>query len=190
MDSTEASQTIERVQELRLRTRGSLVSFWFPLLVFGSLTLGSLLVIAFANGPLIGVYWLVGGTLGGIATARHYRRRERAIGLESEPAPYVAVGLAVIVGCLLSGAIAGALEADRAAALVPSFVIAAGYAAFAWLDRSIRLAAIAALLGVFALGVAATSLSAARTAFVLALGYGAVGVCTGLALRAAERPRV
>ena len=187
MDADTAAGTLEHVRVVQRRARQSLSSFWFPLLVFGGLTLGSLVVIVLANGPAMGVYWALAGTVGGIATGRHYRQRERELGLELPPAPYVAVGAGIVVGCLFAGAVAGALEAERAAALGPSLVVAVGYAIFAWLDRSVVLEAVSGLLGALTLVVALANLGATPTAFVLALAYGIVGVAGGLYFRAVEQ---
>ncbi|MCP9486780.1 MAG: hypothetical protein MSC30_13035 [Gaiellaceae bacterium MAG52_C11] len=187
MDANAAAKTVDHVSAVRRRVRRRLSSFWFPLLVFGGLTLGSLVIIALANGPALGVYWTVAGTVGGTATGRHYRRQERELGLEARQAASIVVCAAIVVGCLLAGGIAGGLEAERTAAIGPSLVVAAGYAIFAWLDRSAALAAIGALLGGLTLAVALSDLDATATAFVLALAYGVVGVVAGLVFRALEQ---
>lgn len=189
MESEDAVRTLKEVGRVRTRTRTTLTSFWFPLVLFGSLWLLSAGVIALISGPAVGVYWAVAGPLGGLITSLYYRRRERLAGLEGPALPYLLTTAGIIVGCFAVGGIAGAQGADLTAMVGPSFVVGTGLLVFAWLDRSAALAA-------FGIGmiVAATALIAADAdpegaGIALSASFGGAAVVAGLVYRGRERDR-
>jgi hypothetical protein len=121
---------LREVGALRRRTRADRHAYWFPLLLFGVLTLGSLPLyverwpcggadvcsttfgpgqrVLFALGgsvlgrPLIGWYWLAALLVGGLATVWWYRWHARRRGVQGR------VGVALLVGLVVLGALLGA----------------------------------------------------------------------------------
>lgn len=178
-----AEETLREVERLRHQTRTGLGAFWFPLVLFGALSLASAAVAPLAGGEALGVYWAIAGPLGGIAISAYYYRRERTIGVQRPAAPYVVTAVGIIVGTFVVSGIASTLGYAAAAAAAPAIVVSVGYVAFAWLERSGGLAAIAAVLAALAAILWASRLDADALAIVLALAYGAVWLATGVAYR-------
>ena len=181
-----AADTLQAIERVRAETRANLRTFWFPLLVFGSLTLASAAAIVLAGPAAVGVYWSVAAPLGVVVTFRYYHRREQGLGLEARPAPYVATAIGMMVGCFLAGALGDQLVSSVTAMLGPNLLVSAGYLVFAYLDRSLPLAGVAIVLAGTALALQATGLDAEQVGVALALGYGGASVGLGLAYRAAE----
>lgn len=178
-----AGETLREVERLRHRTRTGLGAFWFPLVVFGALSLASAAVVSLDDGEALGVYWAIAGPLGAIATGVYYYRRERTVGVERPAAPYLVTAAGIIVGSFVVAGLASTLGSDAGAAATPSIVVSAGYLAFAWLERSPSLAAIAAALAALAIVLWAGRLGADSVATALALAYGATWVVTGAVYR-------
>jgi hypothetical protein len=175
----EAKDIVEEVGRLRSATRSELSALWWPLFVFGILSLLSAVVIAGPGGDALGLYWTVAGPLGGIAVGLYYRHRERIIGVESPSLPYILTGLGIFVGALAAGVAGEAIGSDLAAAAGPSLVVAVGYLVFALLDRSLLLGAVAVALGVETAWLWIAGGDAERTALILAATYGTAFVATG-----------
>ena len=56
-------------------------------------------VVAYVFGPaVLGLLWLVGGTLGGVATARFYSREENSAGLRRDAGPTFVVLAVLAIG--------------------------------------------------------------------------------------------
>lgn len=186
MEPESAAETLQEIERVRTKTRAKLRTFWFPLLVFGSLTVASTAVIVLAGAPAVGVYWAVAAPLGAIVTRRYYQRRENALGLEGRGAPYVATGIGMMVGCFLAGALGEELVSSVMAMVGPSLVVSAGYLVFAYLDGSFPLAGVAVALAAAALGLQATDLDAEQVGVLLAVGYGGASLALAIVYRAAE----
>lgn len=171
------------VERLRQRTRSHLQAIWFPLVVFGGLSMMSAAVAWRFGGPSLGVFWLAAAPAGSVVTAVFYRRREHRIGLEAPPAPYVVAAIGIILGAFLTGGLGGALGAAAVSAIGPPLCVSAGYLVFARLARSRGLAVVAGVLAVLTLTLAAAHVKPDRAAWVLALTYGTVFGLTGLVYR-------
>ena len=187
MRAEEAAQLVHEIEHLRRRTRASLHHVSFPCVMFGALMLASAAIVATAGGPSVGLFWMVAGPLGGVATGRHYQRRERRMGLEGPAWPGVAVGLGIMAGCFLTGGLGGALGLETLAAVGPLLVVSAGGLGFALLHRSVPAAVVAVALatlvvGLWAMGVGPRQLGPLGTAL-----YGATLLGLGLAYRAPQR---
>ena len=177
------AQTLAELAHLRSRTRGTLRSFWFPLVLFGGITLVSAPLYAI-GGATVGIFWLVAAPAGIITTSFYYHRRELRLGLEGPAAPYVVTSIAMALAAWLTGALGG----EEVRTYGPSLAIAAGTLVFAALDRSAALAGIAA--GILA-AAAAVALAGVGTAAapVLAAVLGTGYLIAGLIFRRDERRR-
>jgi len=138
----DAVDVLHHVESLRSQTRNLLQAFWFPLVVFGALTLASAPVQWVWPGAAVGVYWAVAGLLGGTAVGLYYRSRELRLGLTTSPTPYVLTAVGLLLGAFLLPAVTtGDLQE-----VVSTFAVAGGYLVFARIDRSRVLAVVAAVL--------------------------------------------
>ena len=172
--------TLDQLDEVKRRTRADLRVFWFPLVLFGGLTLVSAGVIVLFDDRALGVYWPLAGPLGGIATSWYYHRHERSVGVERWAAPHVATAVLIVVGASLAGGVGSATDAPLLAAVGPYLVVAAGYLVFAWLERSTHVAAVALALGGLAAVLGVAGFEAEAAALTLALLGGALLLGTGL----------
>ena len=179
----EASTRLRELEELRRRTRTSLQSFWYPLVVFGAITLASAPLCELAPGWALGVYWLVGAPAGAAAVARHYRLRELELGVTGPALPYIATGAFIIAAALTSGTVGGIVENEAVAVAGPTLAVAAGYLVFARLERSVVLAAFAVGVAVLAVAFA----GAPHACSIQAALMGAASVAIGAAYRRRER---
>jgi hypothetical protein len=101
---TEASETVgagtmlAEADALRSRTRRARRSTWFPLVLFGTLTV---LSAAFCSNDPISAgdsrYWLLAGPLGYLAVYGFSRWRETHKGVGWDAGPYIATGLVMAV---------------------------------------------------------------------------------------------
>ncbi len=183
MQEREAAELLDSVARVRRRTRLSMSALWFPLVVFGSLTLVSAVVSWQVSADALGAYWLVAAPVGSVATSLFYRRRERRVGLEMPARPAVLAVAVILLGAFGSGALGGVLGAETLAAVGPPLSVSAGYLMFARLERSLPLGAVAVALAVTALGVVAAGTTPEDATTVLAVVYGLAFVVTGLAYR-------
>ena len=114
MDRGEAVEWLGTAQQLRRRTRAASRRYWFPLVVFGLITLGStpLYVEPSASGSLsssfvggflvsdprrLSLYWVVATAMGYVATVLYYRWRDRRSGMVASVRPFVVTGVALFV---------------------------------------------------------------------------------------------
>lgn len=176
-DLRHAQATLAGIDDVRRRTRADLEEFWFPLVLFGSLTLLSLPVAGLGDGLGAAVFWGVAGPAGAVAVALHYKRRELALGATRCATPYLLTAGGLMVGSFLLPA----LTSEAVQPVASAFAIAAGYMVFARLERSGALAALSAVM-VLAAGVAiASGHDLAYLAAWATIGGAVLG--TGLALR-------
>lgn len=185
----EALGTLSHVDMLRRKTRNQLQDMWFPLALFGALTLTSIPVFLSYGGPMLAIYWVITGILGGAAVSGYYHRREQQLGLVSPAGPYLLTGSAIVVGCMITGALGGAMGLPALSTFGPGLIVAAGQGVFAWLERSRRLAAISFALGAAAVIVWALQLGDHAGQVVLSATYGTVLVLAGLVYRSASSAR-
>jgi hypothetical protein len=172
-----AAVLLADVRRLGRRGRGLLRQFWFPLVLFGVLEMGS----AALHGPALAAYWLAGGPLGGLACSWYYRRRERSTGYGwTHARGYAVLGGALFVSAWLAGALAPG-PWHTAAPIVCAGIVFAG---FAVLERSLLLGGFAAALGVAGLWLGFTGTSRGGAG---ATAVGAASVLVGLAYRARSR---
>jgi hypothetical protein len=167
MQANEAIEMLASAQTQRRRARADLRAAWFPLVVFGILTLvGAPLYaqqLSFGPSafPWVYLYWLVAGSAGYLAVARHYRRREAELGIGASVVAYVWVGVGLFLftlellnpGLLLAVPFSWIGLLPRVW-LIPGFApivsIGAGLLVLAWVERSPSLAVFGAAFSVVA----------------------------------------
>jgi hypothetical protein len=169
MSATGPAELLEEMAALRRRARADRHGYWFPLILFGVLTLAAapLYVAPELPGPVydgygklvpgpvygfqprtggIGRYWLAALIVGGLLTVWWYRRRGRRIG------PQGAGAVAVVTAALAVAAVA-VLDLTPAAGWLlwpldrgyaATLIIAVGLIALARVERSPVLTGIAA----------------------------------------------
>jgi hypothetical protein len=176
MDSAQAARTLNEIEGVRTKARGLLDAAWFPLLVWGTIELASAPFTQIAGGDAVGFYWVVAGPLGFFVTFVYFRGRELDLGMVSRhKVAYIVTAVAIGVGSMALG-IAG--QGDMLSAVGPVFVVAAGLAAFAALDRSLILAV--STVAMVLLGAGLLLVSPADATFWAAVGEGAILMLTAL----------
>jgi hypothetical protein len=177
----EAARTLMSIRSTRERTRADLRSYWYPLVIFGVLTLLSTPFFDLWDGAGAGVFWLVAAPAGMAAVARHYRRREFRAGLTVASRPYVVTAACLLTACFALGFGGGIAGNADVASFGPPLAVAVAYVVFAWLERSVLLALLAfALAG---LTVALALADVARANQIVAAADGASFVLLGLLAR-------
>lgn len=177
VERTVIARTLEEIDTLRGNTRRNLQSFWFPLVLFGTITLLSSPLFEVGDGTAVGLLWAVAGPAGGIATGIYYARRESEVGISRPAAPYVAVAVGIMAGAfLLPQLTSGDLQQVSS-----NFAVAAGYLCFALLERDVRVAGIAAVIAAVPLAMLAVAPDSAG--LVTALVTGSVLLASGVAFR-------
>jgi hypothetical protein len=182
-----AHELIGEVDRVRRHARARASVMWFPLLLFGALTLVSALVAAWYGGRALGPYWMVAGPVGGVATGIVAWRRGSRVGAVVPGGPYIAVAVFILAGASIAGWAGGTLGDHRLSAIGPPLVVSVGYLLFARLERSRTLTGVAVGLAVVTVGMLATGLDPQQLAAALAVLHGAVFVATGLYLLGQRR---
>lgn len=182
-----ASDVIDEIGEVRRRTRARASVMWFPLVLFGVLTLASAAVVARYGGAALGPYWMVAGPAGGVATGIASWRRGTRVGVAVPVGPYLAVATLILAGASLAGWAGDALGRHTISAAGPSLVVAVGYLLFARLERSHLLGWTAAGLLALTVAVIATGIEPEPMAVTLAILHGTTLLATGLVLRGRRR---
>jgi hypothetical protein len=180
---------LSEIGRLRRRTRADLQGIWFPLVLFGALSMASALVALRFGGVPLGLFWVVAAPAGSAVTAVYYRRRARRIGLEAPATPYVITAAVLVLGAFLTGGLGGALGVATVSALGPPLCVSAGYLLFARLAHSWGLAAVAIALSALTVAIGIAKMPADQATWSLAMVYGAVFVGTGLFFRASVTGR-
>jgi hypothetical protein len=184
-----ADTLITDVERLRRRTRTDLDATWFPLVVFGGLSIASSAVAARFGPAALGLFWAVAAPLGSLATGFYYWRRQKHVGLEAPPAPYLLAALGIVLGAFITGGVGGALGAQEVSAFGPPLFVSAGYMIFAWLARSKGLAGVAIALALVTVVASVARIPPNQAAWGLSLIYGAVFVATGVVFRTSQTGR-
>lgn len=177
----EAARTLAGLGSTRGRTRSDLRSYWYPLVVFGALTLLSTPFFSLWDGSGVGLFWLVAAPGGFVAVSRHYRRRALSTGVARSPRAHVMTGYGLIASCFALGFGGGIGGQPDIATFGPPLSIAAAYVVFGWLESSPLLVLLACSLG--GLTVALATADVADAARMLALAYGVSFVAVGLLVR-------
>jgi hypothetical protein len=173
----DAANLLRHVDSVRSQTRSLLRAFWFPLVVFGAITLASAVVQLVSSGPAVGLFWAVAGPVGGVAVGRYYRSRQLRLGLTRPARPYILTAIGIFVAAFALPMVThGDLQE-----VVSTFAVAAGYLAFAWLERTGWLVLLALLMAAIPLTVLAAGVE--HPGAVTAAVTGAALVATGVISR-------
>ena len=173
----DAANLLRHVESVRSQTRSLLRAFWFPLVVFGAITLASAVVQLAAPGSAVGLFWAVAGPAGGVAVGRFYRNRQLRLGLTRPALLYILTAIGIFVGAFaLPMFTHGDLQE-----VVSTFAVAAGYLAFAFLERTGWLVLLALVMAAIPLTVLATGVG--HPGAVTAAITGAALVATGVLSR-------
>ena len=185
MEVREAQESLGYAAAARRRARHDATAMWLPLLLFRTLTLASVVVARPASA--FQSYWLIAGPLGGLAIGIYAYRQGRQRGIEGPSLRYVLAAVELMLLALASAWITawlgGGYDATWQTRFGPAVVVAAGYLAFAWLERNIAVAGVAvALLAAIAV-MAAIRPPHPWTDAMLTVLYGVVLIASGLGLR-------
>jgi hypothetical protein len=142
------AETLREIDQLRGRTHKVLNHFSFPCILFGALMVISAAVGLVAGGLATGIFWMVAGPVGGAVTGLYYRRRERALGVETSPRAWIVTSVAILIGCMSAGFGGAALDLPMLSALGPLLCISAGYLVFGRLSNSTSLSVSAVVLAI------------------------------------------
>ncbi len=184
LDEDEAAGRLAEVRVLRRQTLRQLQTYWFALLVFGTLLAASAPFFRLFHGAGTALYWLVAAPVGTALIVRRSRDRCVVQGVTRSSRPYFWLGAGLVVACFglgFGGGVAGSVAISEVG---PPVAIAIGYLVLAWIERSALLATLAACLGACCLVVLGRGLSSPGA--VLAVVYGASFIVVGLV----TRPRV
>jgi hypothetical protein len=187
LDDDEAVERLAEVRVLRRQTLRQLETYWFALLVFGTLLAASAPFFGLFDGAGTALYWLVAAPLGTALVVRRSRDLCVVQGVSRSHRPYFLLGAGMVIACFglgFGGGIAGSVSI---AEVGPSVAIAIGYLVLAWIERSALLATLAAGLGLCCLVVVVSDLSS--PAALLAVVYGASFIAVGLLARPRRNPR-
>lgn len=173
----EAAELLGDLGDLRRSTRRSLGAPWYPLLIFGGLTVLSAALVAQVGIGALGAFWLLAGPCGLLAIRRHYRTRERRRGVTGDRRSW-AVGIVLCCACGAAGVAGGQLGGATSGLLAPVWVAVAGYLAFGVLQRRV-----APSVGVAAAATAGTATGLGGGApWLVELVFGAGLMLTGVLL--------
>ncbi len=178
---SEVQATLSHLDDVARRTQSLLRSFWFPLVVFGTLTLLSAPVAALGGGTVIAFYWAVAGTTGGALVGWYYHAREERLGVSRSGLPFIVTGSLLFVAAF----VLPATTSGRLQEVISAFAVGGAYLIFAWLDRSVVLAALGMAVAVVPAVALASSLE--HPGPVVAATTGLAILVTGLAVRRTEQ---
>ncbi|MGO9872847.1 MAG: hypothetical protein ACLPVY_03525 [Acidimicrobiia bacterium] len=184
LDDDEAAGRLAEVRVLRRQTLRRLQTYWFALLVFGTLLAASAPFFGLFDGAGTALYWLVAAPVGTVLVVRRSRDQGVVQGVSRSRRGYFLLGAGLVVACFglgFGGGVAGSVAISEVG---PPVAIAIGYLVLAWIERSARLATLAAALGACCLVVLGRDVSSPGA--VLAVVYGASFIAVGLV----ARPRV
>jgi hypothetical protein len=158
---------------------------WLPLILFGTLTLASVVVARPASE--FQSYWLIAGPVGGLLMGIYAYRQGRERGIEGPSLRYVLAAVELMLLALASAWIVawllGPFDATWQTRFGPAVVVAAGYLAFAWLERNVAVAAVAVALLAVIVVIAAIRPPHPWTDAMLTALYGVALIASGLGLR-------
>ena len=177
----EAARTLTSIRSTRERTRADRRSYWYPLVVFGVLTLLSTPFFELWHGAGAGAVWLVAAPAGIAVVARHYRRRELSVGLASAPRPYLVTAACLVAACFALGFGGGIAGEPDVANCGPPLAVAVAYVVYAWLERTALLALLACALAGLTIALALGDVGRANQ--IVAAADGASFVLVGLLAR-------
>jgi len=179
MNIDQARESIAFSNYARKRARDDIARPWLALVLLGSLSVASLSLTDAATTPT-GLFWVFAGPLAAGAIALYAYRRNRSSGIDSSPVAYLAITLGLITLSYAAAKIAFVFQIPVFGRGGPALVVAAGYLALGWIERSwivagVSIALIAVTVAIVGLGLSPQASKAAMLAFygvaLLAVGF-------------------
>src|SRR5215218_7077479 len=118
MQSQEATRVLQDVDRLRRRVHADLRRVDVPLIVFGSLMLGST-VLSSGSATSLGRYWALAAPAGTLLTVWHYRRQGRQRGIAGSTWIDLGACVAVVIAAFATANVAASVGSPLAAAVSP-----------------------------------------------------------------------
>lgn len=185
MDVRDAQESLGYASAVRRRARNDATAMWLPLLLFGTLTLAS--VVVARPSSEFQSYWLIAGPLGGLVIGIYAYRQGRQRGIEGPSLRYVVAAVELMLLALASAWMTAWLvrvyDATWQTRFGPAIVVAAGYLAVAWLERNVAVAGVAVALLAAIVVLAAIRPPHPWTDAMLTVLYGVALIASGLGLR-------
>jgi hypothetical protein len=178
----QADETLAELAGIRRRTRRAVGTLWFPLVLFGSLTLLEIPFELTVGPPVIAFFWLVAGPVGSVLVGRHLRREGRLRGMTGRPPAGGLLGAGICAGCFLLGLVGGWAGGERGALAAAVVWVTVGYLVLARLTGR-------PVLGTTMVAVAAVVLalgSMSVPVWGMALAFGTGQLAAGAAFRRRE----
>lgn len=181
MDSVAAREVLAEVDDVGRLTRRAVRSTWMPLLVFGALALIAAALQVLVPG-LVGLWWSVTGSAGGVWVWRYYRRRATRLGVCEGRRLYACSWGGMLIGFT----VVSVLGPPRLLTVLYWVVVALTYLGIAMAGRRADIG----IVGVGVLAAAVGSLSTPNPAAISDLAVGLLLSLTGIGLFVGERGRL
>jgi hypothetical protein len=178
----EARESLAFSEYARKRARDDMGRPWLALVLLASLSVVSL-SLTDAAASALGLFWVFAGPLGAGAIALYAYRRNRSSGIDSSPLAYVAITVGLLVLAYTAGKIGFAFGIPAVARFGPAFVVAAGYLALAWIERSWMVAAVSFALLAVTVAIMGFDLSPQQSKALLFGLYGVTLLAVGFGMR-------
>ena len=186
MNADEARESLAFSEYARKRARDDMGRPWVALVLLASLSVVSLSLTDVATSPL-GLFWVFVGPLGAGAIAFYAYRRNRSSGIDSSPLAYVAVTVGLLILAYTAGMIGFAFGIPAIARFGPALVVAAGYLALAWIERSWMVAAVSFALLAITVAIIGFDLSSQQSKALLFGLYGITLLAVGFSMRVGRK---
>jgi hypothetical protein len=186
MNVDEVRESLAFSEYARKRTRDDMGRPWLALVLLGTLSVASLSLTDAAPTPT-GLFWVFAGPLGAGAIALYAYRRNRSSGLDSSPVAYVAITLGLIILSYAAAKIAFTFQIPVFGRGGPPLVVAAGYLALAWIERSWLVAAVSLALIAVTVAIIGLDLSPQQSKALMYGLYGVAFLAVGFNLRVGRR---
>ena len=181
MEVREAQESLGYAAAARRRARNDATAMWLPLLLFGTLTLASVVIARPVSE--FQSYWLIAGPLGGLVIGIYAYRQGRQRGIEGPSLRYVVAAVELMLLALATAWIVGPFDFTWQTRFGPAIVVAAGYLGFAWLERDLAIAAVALAMLAAIVVLAAVRPPHVWTDAMLTALYGVALFAAGAGLR-------
>ena len=182
MDATETRATLAFAEAARQRAREDIARPWVPLVLLGSLSVAGLSLTGSPSG-LSALFWAFAGPLGAGALAVYAYRRTRSSGIEASPFAYVAITVGLLILAYAVGKVAFAFQIPELGRAGPPLVVAIGYLALAWVERSRIVAFVAVALIAATAATVGFGLDSQQSNALMFVIYGLTLVAVGFGIR-------
>lgn len=189
IDPSDASAVLAHLRQVQRRASSRLPGMWFPLLLFGALSLLSIPVVVWLGLGWYNLFWGVAGPTGGLLTALFYALAGRRIGLEVPAVPYLVALVVIVAGAAVAGAVGGIIDEPRLSVAGPPLAVAAGLLLIARQTRSVALVWLAGIVGAVDIGLLAASSAPTLIAVTVGFAYGVPALVVGLGVVWRKRRR-